>query len=214
MEHTVNAVKEHGIQAAQLHDTHAQGAAECADSAVGSSSCAITGVAAVEEPPRHDGGLKQRTTLLCEKSTLQALSDSGSGSDEEEDGGEDDCDGAHVTRRALRYSAYAASEIVGKGAYGKVWSGVVRMHPQQKVAIKHIDDVFRCRRDAVRTLRELRLLKLLQHPRIVALKSVVLPVGRRSFGDLHMVFDLCDCDLAKVRKTPSWPRSLAIFSLL
>jgi serine/threonine protein kinase len=61
-------------------------------------------------------------------------------------------------------------------------------------------DPFRCKRDAVRTLREIRLLKLLKHPRIVELRSVMLPEGR-DFADLHLVFDLADCDLSKMIKS-------------
>jgi serine/threonine protein kinase len=125
----------------------------------------------------------------------------GSGDEEPSEGRARECDSAEAAiQRALRCSAYAPSEVVGEGAYGCVWSGFVRAEPDRKVAIKHCIDPFRCKRDAVRSLREIRLLKLLKHPRIVELRSVVLPAGR-DFTDLHLVFDLAECDLSKMVKS-------------
>ena len=103
-----------------------------------------------------------------------------------------------ITERTLQKTVYTTTRLVGEGVYGHVWAGIASGKKTEQVAIKHIDRVFRCKRDAVRVMRELRLLRLLKHPRIVELKSVALPIGRTSFDDLHMVFDLFDTDLDKM----------------
>jgi serine/threonine protein kinase len=92
---------------------------------------------------------------------------------------------------------YEMESVVGKGAFGTVWSGVERS-TKQKVAIKHIDHVFDNRSDAARTLRELRLLRELRHPNLVAIKGVLLPRSRGFFNEVFVVFELFDSDLSQM----------------
>ena len=51
------------------------------------------------------------------------------------------------------------------------------------------------REDAIRILRELRLLRLLEHPKIVAVEDVIMPSDKGTFEDVHIVFELFDTDL-------------------
>jgi serine/threonine protein kinase len=116
-------------------------------------------------------------------------------------------------------SKYAVSHVVGKGSYGVVWCvtpaqvadlGRVYLHvlswvvysaaqnrqTQEKVAIKHIDRVLADKADTIRIIRELRFLRLLQHPNIIAVRDVLLPSQRTVFDSIYIVFELLDTDLS------------------
>uniref|UniRef100_A0A7N0RBU1 Mitogen-activated protein kinase n=1 Tax=Kalanchoe fedtschenkoi TaxID=63787 RepID=A0A7N0RBU1_KALFE len=95
---------------------------------------------------------------------------------------------------------YVLTKPVGRGAYGVVCSGLNR-ETNEKVAIKKIHKVFQNRIDALRTLRELQLLRLIRHENVIVLKDVMLPVNR-SFKDVYLVYELMDTDLHHIIKSP------------
>ncbi|GJM90200.1 hypothetical protein PR202_ga06458 [Eleusine coracana subsp. coracana] len=78
---------------------------------------------------------------------------------------------------------YVPIKPIGRGAYGIVCSSVNR-ETNEKVAIKKIHNVFDNRVDALRTLRELKLLRHLRHENVIALKDIMMPTHRRTFKDL------------------------------
>uniref|UniRef100_J3L9E7 mitogen-activated protein kinase n=2 Tax=Oryza brachyantha TaxID=4533 RepID=J3L9E7_ORYBR len=94
-------------------------------------------------------------------------------------------------------SQYQIQEVVGKGSYGVV-AAAVDTHSGERVAIKKINDVFEHVSDAIRILREIKLLRLLRHPDIVAIKHIMLPPTRREFRDIYVVFELMESDLHQV----------------
>ncbi|XP_017219085.1 mitogen-activated protein kinase 9 isoform X1 [Daucus carota subsp. sativus] len=96
-------------------------------------------------------------------------------------------------------SLYEIQEVVGKGSYGVV-AAAVDTHTGEKVAIKKINDVFEHVSDATRILREIKLLRLLQHPDVVEIKHIMLPPCRREFKDIYVVFELMESDLHQVIK--------------
>ncbi|KAL1560555.1 Mitogen-activated protein kinase 10 [Salvia divinorum] len=96
-------------------------------------------------------------------------------------------------------SRYKIQEIIGKGSYGVVCSAI-DTHTGEKVAIKKIHDIFEHLSDAARILREIKLLRLLRHPDIVAIKHIMLPPSRREFKDIYVVFELMESDLHQVIK--------------
>jgi serine/threonine protein kinase len=49
---------------------------------------------------------------------------------------------------------------------------------------------------AKRTLRELKILRLIKHENIVDLKTLLLPKSREEFDDVYMVTELLETDLA------------------
>ena len=74
---------------------------------------------------------------------------------------------------------YTIIKELGKGAYGPVYLAEERKTGEQcasfgivsrRCAIKRIDDVFRTRVDAKRTLREITILRQCHHPNIAKLK--------------------------------------------
>ncbi|GAB4828771.1 Mitogen-activated protein kinase 9 [Ancistrocladus abbreviatus] len=96
-------------------------------------------------------------------------------------------------------SRYEIEEVIGKGSYGVVASALDTCSGE-RVAIKKINDVFEHVSDATRILREIKLLRLLQHPDIVKIKHIMLPPSRREFKDIYVVFELMESDLHQVIK--------------
>ncbi|CAN7001372.1 hypothetical protein BRARA_E02658 [Brassica rapa] len=94
---------------------------------------------------------------------------------------------------------YQILEVIGKGSYGVVCAAI-DTHTGEKVAIKKINDVFEHISDALRILREVKLLRLLRHPDIVEIKSIMLPPSKREFKDIYVVFELMESDLHQVIK--------------
>uniref|UniRef100_A0A7N0TJA0 mitogen-activated protein kinase n=1 Tax=Kalanchoe fedtschenkoi TaxID=63787 RepID=A0A7N0TJA0_KALFE len=94
---------------------------------------------------------------------------------------------------------YKIIEVVGKGSYGVVCAAL-DTHTGEKVAIKKIQDIFEHISDAIRILREIKLLRLLRHPDIVEIKRIMLPPSRREFKDIYVVFELMESDLHQVIK--------------
>ncbi|GMH27432.1 hypothetical protein Nepgr_029275 [Nepenthes gracilis] len=96
-------------------------------------------------------------------------------------------------------SQYEIQEVIGQGSYGVVASALDTRNGE-RVAIKKINDVFEHVSDATRILREIKLLRLLQHPDIVKIKHIMLPPSRREFKDVYVVFELMESDLHQVIK--------------
>ncbi|XP_037492173.1 mitogen-activated protein kinase 18 isoform X1 [Jatropha curcas] len=94
---------------------------------------------------------------------------------------------------------YKILEVIGKGSYGVVCAAI-DTHTGEKVAIKKIHDVFEHISDAIRILREVKLLRLLRHPDIVEIKRIMLPPSKREFKDIFVVFELMESDLHQVIK--------------
>ncbi|PON98564.1 Serine/threonine protein kinase [Trema orientale] len=94
---------------------------------------------------------------------------------------------------------YKILEVIGKGSYGVVCAAI-DTHTGEKVAIKKINDVFEHLSDALRILREVKLLRLLRHPDIVEIKRIMLPPSKREFRDIYVVFELMESDLHQVIK--------------
>lgn len=95
---------------------------------------------------------------------------------------------------------YVPIKPIGRGAYGIVCSSINR-ETNEKVAIKKINNVFDNRVDALRTLRELKLLRHLRHENVIGLKDIMMPTHRK-FKDVYLVYELMDTDLHQIIKSP------------
>ncbi|XP_074368560.1 mitogen-activated protein kinase 18-like [Apium graveolens] len=91
---------------------------------------------------------------------------------------------------------YKNLEYIGQGSYGIVYYAI-DAYTNEKVAIKKISDVFRDVPRAVKVLREIKLLRLLQHPNIVEIKSILIPPSSDTFNDISVVLEYMDSDLRK-----------------
>lgn len=95
---------------------------------------------------------------------------------------------------------YVPIKPIGRGAYGIVCSSINK-ETNEKVAIKKIHNAFENSIDALRTLRELKLLRHIRHENVIALKDVMMPVHRGSFKDVYFVYELMDTDLHQIIKS-------------
>lgn len=71
----------------------------------------------------------------------------------------------------------------------------------EQVAVTRIQSVFQDTDCARRILRELRILRHLQHDNLLQVKDVFFAGGRHEFRDLYTVMDLMDTDLHRVLRS-------------
>ncbi|URD98588.1 mitogen-activated protein kinase [Musa troglodytarum] len=74
---------------------------------------------------------------------------------------------------------------IGRGAYGIV-------------ATKKIGNAFDNRIDAKRTLREIKLLRHMDHENVIAIKYIIRTPKRENFNDVYDVYELMDTDLHQI----------------
>lgn len=98
---------------------------------------------------------------------------------------------------------YALHQMIGEGAYGIVVSAT-DVVTKQDVAIKRVRKVLNSYPMAVRTLRELKFLRLLRgHENIIEVKDILMPSECDKFNDTFVVFELMPCDLNRVIQASS-----------
>ncbi|XP_065858343.1 mitogen-activated protein kinase homolog MMK2-like isoform X2 [Euphorbia lathyris] len=83
---------------------------------------------------------------------------------------------------------------IGRGAYGIVCAAV-NSETREEVAIKKIGNAFDNRIDAKRTLREIKLLRHMEHENVIAIKDIIRPPKKEAFNDVYIVYELMDTDL-------------------
>ncbi|XP_058110176.1 mitogen-activated protein kinase 3-like [Magnolia sinica] len=83
---------------------------------------------------------------------------------------------------------------IGRGAYGIVCS-VLNSETNEMVAIKKIANAFDNHMDAKRTLREIKLLRHLDHENVIAIRDVIPPPNPQAFSDVYVATELMDTDL-------------------
>ncbi|WMV40820.1 hypothetical protein MTR67_034205 [Solanum verrucosum] len=86
---------------------------------------------------------------------------------------------------------------IGKGAYGIVCSAL-NSETNEHVAIKKIANAFDNKIDAKRTLREIKLLRHMDHENIVAIRDIIPPPQREAFNDVYIAYELMDTDLHQI----------------
>ena len=96
---------------------------------------------------------------------------------------------------------YVPIKPIGKGSYGVVCL-CINTETNEKVAIKKISNVFERPVNALRTLREVKLLRHIRHENVIALKDVLLPAQRERFNDVYLVYELMDTDLRHIIRSP------------
>ncbi|RZC46696.1 hypothetical protein C5167_039641 [Papaver somniferum] len=86
---------------------------------------------------------------------------------------------------------------IGKGAYGIVCSAL-NSETSEQVAIKKIANAFDNKIDAKRTLREIKLLRHMDHENVVAIRDIIPPPDRGAFNDVYIAYELMDTDLHQI----------------
>eukprot|EP00347_Sterkiella_histriomuscorum_P009655 403340377 len=95
---------------------------------------------------------------------------------------------------------YECLKILGQGSYGAVCSAIHKPSGK-KVAIKKMDGVFEDDIDCKRILREINLLRKLQHPYVIQVIDVLEPKDKEKFDTIYVVLELAESDLKKVIKS-------------
>nr|KJB49446.1 hypothetical protein B456_008G120100 [Gossypium raimondii] len=86
---------------------------------------------------------------------------------------------------------------VGRGANGIVCAAV-NSETREEVAIKKIGNAFDNRIDAKRALREIKLLRHMDHENVIAIKDIIRPPLKEDFNDVYIVYELMDTDLHQI----------------
>ncbi|KAJ6310175.1 hypothetical protein OIU76_014991 [Salix suchowensis] len=86
---------------------------------------------------------------------------------------------------------------IGRGAYGIVCS-LLNSETNEMVAVKKIANAFDNQMDAKRTLREIKLLRHLDHENVIGIRDVIPPPLRREFTDVYIAMELMDTDLHQI----------------
>ena len=94
---------------------------------------------------------------------------------------------------------------MGQGAYGVVVAAKDLESEEDGddnlVAIKKIERAFEHKVFMQRTLRELKIQRLLQHENIIGIRTILKPKSRTEFDDIYVVSDLMETDLASIIKS-------------
>ena len=92
---------------------------------------------------------------------------------------------------------------VGSGAYGVVVAAKDNEEESENnlVAIKKIEKAFEHKVFTLRTLRELKIMRLLNHENVLSIKCILQPDSLQEFNELYVVSDLMETDLAQIIKS-------------
>jgi len=102
-------------------------------------------------------------------------------------------------------SKYEIIDAIGQGAYGIVVAArdkTAQKKEKSHIAIKKIEKAFEHKIFTKRTLRELKILRLLKHENIIGITTMLLPKSREEFEDIYLCNELMETDLASIIKSP------------
>jgi len=99
---------------------------------------------------------------------------------------------------------YDVIDPIGSGAYGVVVAAKDKEAEDEDnclVAIKKIEKAFDNKVFAQRTLRELKILRLLEHENVIQLHTILKPTNLQEFKEIYVVTELMETDLAQIIKS-------------
>ena len=108
---------------------------------------------------------------------------------------------------------YECISLLGTGSYGSVCFGK-HIKSGKKVAIKQMKGIFYNEKDCKRILREIKILKRLDHPYIISLYDIIEPKDLDNFEDVYIVLELADSDLKKVLRSGLFLTPLHVKTIL
>lgn len=92
---------------------------------------------------------------------------------------------------------------MGSGAYGIVIAAKDKTEPegQDLVAIKKIEKAFEHKIFSLRTLRELKIMRLLDHENVLSIKTILPPESAAKCDQIYVVSELMETDLSQIVKS-------------
>ena len=73
--------------------------------------------------------------------------------------------------------------------------------PNNLVAIKKIEKAFEHKIFALRTLRELKIMRLLNNENVLSVKNILKPESFEKFDQIYVVTELMETDLSQIVKS-------------
>lgn len=110
-------------------------------------------------------------------------------------------------------SNYDIVKQVGSGSYGYVVEAIQKS-TGKKVAIKRFNNIFEDLVDCKRILREITLLRKLQHVNLISIIEIIEPANIETFDTIYLVMDYCQSDLKKLFKSPIHLQNVHIQTLV
>ena len=95
---------------------------------------------------------------------------------------------------------YEILKLLGHGSYGEV-SEAIHKATKTRVAIKKVTNLFEDNVDCKRVLREIHLLRKLQHPNVVHLYEILEPKNSSNFDEIYLVMEYAQSDIKKLVKS-------------
>jgi mitogen-activated protein kinase 1/3/mitogen-activated protein kinase 6 len=96
---------------------------------------------------------------------------------------------------------YKIIEPMSHGAYGIVCSAEDKEIGGERVAVKKIEGVFEHITITKRTVRELRILRHLQHENLMQVKNIFITGNKEDFEEIYVVSELMETDLASTLRS-------------
>lgn len=96
---------------------------------------------------------------------------------------------------------YQIIKQLGSGSYGVVCEAK-HLPSGDRVAIKKMSHIFNDLIDCKRLLREISILRYLNHQNVVRIRELLLPKDLESFNELFIVMEHAQSDLKKLLKSP------------
>jgi mitogen-activated protein kinase 1/3 len=96
---------------------------------------------------------------------------------------------------------YKVLKRIGTGAFGMVCEAI-NNETGERVAIKHITNLFEDIADSKRLLREISILKTLNHPCVVRVKEIIVSGTPEQFDECYIVMEHAQSDLKRLIKSP------------
>ena len=100
---------------------------------------------------------------------------------------------------------YEIIDPIGSGAYGVVVAAkdgpTADNGEPNLVAVKKIVKAFEHRVFSLRTYRELKIQRLLEHENVLGIKRILKPRNRKEFSEIYVVTELMETDLAQIIKS-------------
>lgn len=111
------------------------------------------------------------------------------------------------------FSRYKIVRIIGAGAYGTVCEGV-DLSNNQPVAIKRITNLFIYPVETKRVLREISILRQLDHPNIIKLIEVLIEGDPETFNTIYMIMEYFPSDLKRLFNSSIYLNSFQIETIM
>ena len=98
---------------------------------------------------------------------------------------------------------YDFTRKIGKGTYGSVFQARDTA-TNEILAIKNVKSIFEDETEAIHMLREICIMRTLNHPNIVKIKDIIIPPNSENYNNVFIAMEYAEADLKKLCKSPTY----------